>query len=74
MKFEKDRCRWKVNLKIYKVMFHEVWLITIFTRSKRIVNERLESWTKIKARHPRRKNFIIALLGNLMNILFQQIK
>jgi hypothetical protein len=29
--------RWKANSKIYKVMFHEVQLIPMFTRSKRAI-------------------------------------
>jgi hypothetical protein len=35
---------WKDNSKIYKVMFHEIWLILNFTRLKRALKERLESW------------------------------
>jgi hypothetical protein len=31
--------RWKVNSKIYKVMFHEVQLIPMFTRSKRAIKK-----------------------------------
>jgi hypothetical protein len=40
---EQDLRRWKANSKIYKVMFHEVQLILMFTRSKRTIKRRLQN-------------------------------
>ena len=34
---------WKNNSKIYKVMFHKVWLILIFVRSKLAIKRRLQN-------------------------------
>jgi hypothetical protein len=36
---EQSLRRWKANSKIYKVMFHEVQLIPMFTRSKRAIKK-----------------------------------
>jgi hypothetical protein len=43
IRLEKMWWRWKANSKIYKVMFHEIWLIPIFARSKRAAKSSLES-------------------------------
>ena len=64
---------WKDKSKIYIVMFHKVWLILMFTRSKRTAKEKIKKLNRNKGNNPRRKN-LIALSGTLMNILFKQIK
>ena len=69
--FKQAWWRWKANSNIYKVMFHEICLILMFTRSKRATKRRLKSWTKIKGNNPIRKN-LVAPLETLMKILFQK--
>ena len=49
IEFKQAWWRWKVKSNIYKVMFHDIWLVSMFTRSKRATKGRLQSWMKIKA-------------------------
>jgi hypothetical protein len=43
IKFKQSWWHWKANSNIYKFMFHEIWLIMMFTRSKRDTKGRLKS-------------------------------
>jgi hypothetical protein len=47
IELDQSQWRWKANSKIYKVMFHEIWLSPMFTRSKRDAKSSLE----VRSRH-----------------------
>ena len=52
IRLEQSLWRWKANSKIYKVMFHEIWLILMFTRSKQAAKSSLESMSSTDSSRP----------------------